>query len=232
MDCFISKQEGSSTNESNAINDLSTGAECVSRHVQARMRREVMTVEYVNIMEAARRCGVSDKTIRRWIHAGKLPARFPHSNQCEIAVSDLIPFLPGHLPGQSKELLENRVAALERQAQALERQVQQLLTRSATGGAERPSSRRSRERTTGSLSRHLVSVLAFVELHRIPEQKVLTHIEISLLPVHRGTWTDHDGQVVTLAFDAKGRQAFHHLYHEMPLFVPCSRCPHALPGHV
>lgn len=191
-----------------------------------------MTVKYVNIVEAARRCGVSDKTIRRWIHAQKLPARFPHPNRCEIAISDLEPFLPGHLPGQSEESLEIRVITLEQQVQVLERQVQQLLTRSAVSKAQPSSSQRPRERITGPLPRHLVSMLAFAELHRIPEQKVCTHIDISLLPVHRGTWTDYDGQPVTMAFDAKGRQAFHHLYHELPLFVPCSRCPHALPGHV
>lgn len=180
-------------------------------------------------MEAARRCGISDKTIRRWIHAGKLPARFPHSNRCEIAVSDLEPFLPGHLSGQSKESLESRVAALERQVQALE---QQVLTRSTASRAARSSPRRPGEHTTGPLPRQLVSVLAFAELHRVPEQKVLAHIEISLLPVRRGTWTDHDGQPVTLALDAKERQAFHHLYHETPFFVPCKQCPHELPGHV
>jgi len=185
-----------------------------------------MTAEYVNIMEAARRCGVSDKTIRRWIHAQKLRAQFPHPNRCEIAISDLEPFLPGHLPGQGEEPLENRVAALERQVQALERQVQQLLARPGASREQRPSPSRKHRSTTGPLPRHLVSVLAFAELHRIPQQKVHAHIEISLLSVHKGTWTDHDGQEVTLAFDAKGRQAFHHLYHEMPLFVPCSRCPH------
>lgn len=172
-----------------------------------------MTAEYVNIMEAARRCGVSDKTIRRWIHAQKLRAHFPQPNRCEIAISDLEPFLPGHLPGQGEEPLENRVAALERQVQALERQVQQLLTRSATGGTERPSSGGKRKPTTGPLPRHLVSVLAFAQLHGIPEQKVLAHIEISLLRVHQGTWTDHDGKEVTLALAAKERQAFHHLYY-------------------
>ena len=191
-----------------------------------------MTAEYVNIMEAARRCGVSDKTIRRWIHAQKLRAHFPQPNRCEIAISDLEPFLPGRLPGQGEEPLESRVATLEQQVQALERQVQQLFTRSAASRAERPSSRRPSEHTTGPLPRYLVSVLAFAELHRIPEQKVLAHIEISLLRVHRGTWTDHDGQLVTLALDAKERQAFHHLYHETPFFVPCKRCPHELPGHV
>jgi excisionase family DNA binding protein len=61
------------------------------------------TVDYVNIMEAAQRCGVSDKTIRRWIHANKLRAHFPLPNRCEIAVSDLEPFVPGHLSRQSGE---------------------------------------------------------------------------------------------------------------------------------
>ncbi len=211
----------------------------VSRHLgRGRERKdgeqegEGNTVEYVNIMEAARRCQVSDKTIRRWIHAQKLPVRFPHPNRCEIAVSDLEPFLPGQMSGQSTEPLESRVAMLEHQIQALEQQVQQVLTRSATSRTERPSSRRRRESTTGPLPRHLVSVLAFAELHRMPEQTVHTHIAINLLPVHRGEWTDHDGMPVTRAFDAKGRQAFHQLYHEMPLFVPCKRCPHELPGHV
>jgi excisionase family DNA binding protein len=191
-----------------------------------------MTAEYVNIMEAARRCGVSDKTIRRWIHAQKLRAHFPYPNRCEIAVCDLEPFLPGHLPGQSEEPLVDRVATLERQVQTLERQVQQLLSKQGASKGQRSSVSRKRQSPTGSLPRHLVSVLAFAELHRIPERKVLTHIDISLLPIHQGAWTDHDGQEVSLAFDAKGRQAFHHLYHELPLFAPCSRCPHALPGHV
>lgn len=185
-------------------------------------------MEYVNIMEAARRCGVSDKTMRRWIHAKKLRARFPQPNRCEIAISDLEPFLPG----QSEEPLENRVAALERQVQALERQVQQVLSPQEASRGQRSSVSRKRQPTIGSLPRHLVSVLAFAELHRIPERKVLTHIDISLLPVQRGAWTNHDGQEVTLAFDAKGRQAFHHLYHEDSWFIACTRCPHAFPGHV
>jgi len=196
------------------------------------MGRNAVTTEYVNIMEAARRCGVSDKTVRRWIRAQKLPAHFPLPNRCEIAVSDLTPFLPGHLPRLGEEALESRVAALEYHVQTLERQVQQLLTRSATVRTERPSSRRPREATTGPLPRHLVSLQEFAQLHHIPEQTVCTHIEIRLLPVHRGTWTDHDNMPVMLAFDAKGQQAFHHLYHGTPLFVPCTRCPHELPGRV
>ncbi len=204
----------------------------MSRHVQERMWRNAVTTEYVNIMEAARRCGVSDKTIRRWIHAKKLPAHFPLSNRCEIAVSDLAPFLPGHLSRPREDELERRVTILECQVQALERQAQQLLAGSSIVRTERPSSRRPRKATIGPLPRRLVSILEFAQLHHIPEQTVRTHIEIRLLPIHRGAWTDHDSMPVTLAFDAKGRQAFHHLYHGTPLFVPCTRCPHELPGHV
>jgi excisionase family DNA binding protein len=46
--------------------------------------------EYVSIQEAARRCGVSGKTIQRAIQAGKLPAQYPKPNQCKIAISALV----------------------------------------------------------------------------------------------------------------------------------------------
>jgi len=77
------------------------------------VRRGTMTMEYITIMEASRRCGVSDKTIRSRIHAKKPQACFPQPNRCEITISDLAPFLPGHLPGHGVESLESRVVALE-----------------------------------------------------------------------------------------------------------------------
>ncbi len=182
-------------------------------------------MEYVNIMEAARRCQVSDKTIRRWIHAHKLSARFPQLNRSEIAVSDLEPFLPrqplGHVQPAA---IERRIEVLERRVQELEQQVQQVLNRPEAPRANRPS--RRAERTTGPLPRNLVSLLAFARLHGMAETTVLTHVDISLLPAKRGEWTDHDGMVVTLALDAKGRQAFYQLYRSFPLFTRCELCPH------
>jgi excisionase family DNA binding protein len=189
-------------------------------------------MEYINIMEAARRCHVSDKTIRRWIHAHKLPAHFPHPNRCEIAVGDLEPFLPGHLSGQDKEPIERRIATLEHQVQALECQIQQLLRHPVPSRTPTTRKRVMRESTSGPLPTHLVSVLAVARLHGIAEQKVQTHIDIHLLPVHRGTWVDAEKQEVLLAFDAKGLQAFYHLYHEFLWFVACPHCPHGLTGQV
>ena len=189
-------------------------------------------MEYVNIMEAARRCQVSDKTVRRWIHAHKLPARFPHPNHCEIALGDLEPFLPGHLSGQDEKTLEHRIATLERHVQTLEHQVQQVLVQAVASRTPTTRKKDRSESTCGPLPTHLVSVFAFARLHGIAEQKIQTHIDIHLLLVHRGTWIDAQMQEVSLAFDGKGQQAFYHLYHEILCFVACPHCPHGFTGQV
>ena len=189
-------------------------------------------MEYVNIMEAARRCAVSDKTIRRAIHKGTLPARFPKPNRCEIAVSDLEHFLPGQVQrftprqasGQVQAEVESRIAALERRVQVLEQQVQGRLRRPEASKPGRPSHRA--ERTTGPLPRNLVSLPAFAQTHSVAEHKALAAIEMGLLPVKCGEWTDQHGTLVTRALDPKGRQAFYQIYQGVPPFVPCEQCPH------
>ena len=90
----------------------------------------------------------------------------------------------------------------------------------------KPRQRKSAERTTGPLPKHLVSLLAFADHHNVAHTKVQTHVDIALLPAKRGEWTDTDGTVVTLALDAKGRTAFYQIYHELPPFVACKQCPH------
>ena len=89
-----------------------------------------------------------------------------------------------------------------------------------------PRQRHRAERTTGPLPKHFVSLLAFARYHNVAQTTVLTHIDMGLLPVKRGEWTDPDGQVVTLALDAKGKAAFSQLYHGLPLFLSCEQCPH------
>jgi bacterioferritin-associated ferredoxin len=183
-------------------------------------------MEHVNILEAARLCGVSDKTIRRAIHKGLLPARFPKPNRCEIAIADLERFTPRQVPGHVQVSVEERIAALERRMQRLEQQVQELLDRPATM-TSRHSSRRAK-RTTGPFPRNLVPLTSFAQLHQVAEAKVLTHAsrDMALLPVKRGEWTGHDGTVIKEALDAKGRKAFYQLYHELPYFLCCGQCPH------
>src|SRR5712691_11835634 len=116
-------------------------------------------MDYVNIIEAARRCQVSDTTIRRAIHKSILPAHFPQPNRCEIALSDLERFMPGQPPGQVQAAIESRVAMLEHRVQVLEQQVQRLLNRSEAPKTNRPS--RRAERTTGPLPKQFIPLLAF-----------------------------------------------------------------------
>jgi hypothetical protein len=88
--------------------------------------------------------------------------------------------------------------------------------------------RKRTERTTGPLSKYLVSLNTFANRHNVPEQKVLTHVtmDIPLLKAVHGEWTDTEGTVITLALDSAGRAAFYQLYHDMPSFVECDQCPH------
>jgi len=180
--------------------------------------------EYVSIQEAAHRCGVSSKTIQRAIQANKLVARYPKPNRCEIALSDLEAFRPGHLSGQPTESVETRISALEERLEHLEQQVADLLSRLAI--PSKPHHRKSAERTTGPLPKYLVSLQAFARHHCVAETKVQTHVDLDLLPAKRGEWVGTDGAVVTLALDAKGRSAFYQIYHGVPPFVECQHCPH------
>lgn len=180
--------------------------------------------EYVTIQEAARRYRVSDKKLQRAIRAKKLPAIYPQPNRCAIAVNDLERFLRGQVSGHSTEPMEQRIAELECRIQQLKCQVAALLSKQ---GAPKSARRAvARERTTGSLPRNLVSLLAFAQHHNVAETKVQTHVVLGLLLAKQGEWTDVDGMAVTLALDAKGRQAFYQLYRGAPPFFACPQCPH------
>jgi hypothetical protein len=179
---------------------------------------------YVTIQQAARRCGVSTKTIQRAIQSGTLPARYPKPNRCEIAISDLGCIRPGQMSGHNTERLEQHVAALEQRVQQLEHLVTKLLDTPAA--PKRQSRAKARERTTGPLSKQFAPLQAFARYHNVAESTVQTHMGMGVLPVKRGAWMDVDGMEVTLALDAKGRTAFYQLYCSSPHFMNCSQCPH------
>ena len=178
--------------------------------------------EYVTILEAARRCGVSDKTIQRAIRQGTLPAKYPQPNRCEIAVSDLEQFRqgPGQVSGHATEPLESRVAALEQRVADLENLVQCLQMRQEAPKSSYRRASQARECMTGPLPKQFISLLAFAQLHNVTEAKALTAIEIHYVPVKKGAWTAPDGTAVTQALDEKGKAAFYQLYRDLPFFRP------------
>jgi len=88
-----------------------------------------MEEEYVTIVEAARRVGMSDKTVRRAIHDGKLEARYPQPNKAEVSITDLEAWHATlHVrPGETQDrlqTLETRMSDLEAEVQDLRRQLE------------------------------------------------------------------------------------------------------------
>ena len=181
-------------------------------------------MEYVTITEAARRSGVSSKTIQRAIQAGKLVAYYPQRNRCEIEVAALDTFLHGQPSGHVQAAPQDRLTELEHRVQHLEDLVRDLLSRQETSQSKLMAKRQ--ERTTGLLPKQFVSLLAFARHHNVAESQTLTHVDMGLLPAKRGEWTDTDNTVVTLALDAKGKKAFYQIYGGIAPFIECKWCPH------
>ena len=59
---------------------------------------------FLSAVEAAKRTGQSERTIRRWIESGKLPAT-KHGSQFKIALADLEPLLDSRPPDTRDRVL-------------------------------------------------------------------------------------------------------------------------------
>lgn len=114
----------------------------------------------VSVADAAQRLGVSEKTVRRWIKAGKLPAaqeagpygmawRIPETAiQTAQQVVEVLtverpvdPRVLGQVVAQAvaqeTRALDETVAALTRQVAALEQTIERLAARQAQAGVDR-----------------------------------------------------------------------------------------------
>lgn len=181
-------------------------------------------MEYVTVVEGARRLGISEKTIRRAIHAGKLPARYPHKNRCEIAVSDLEAWR--HPPAEP-DATDRRLAEVETRLHQVELQVQQLINvqRIAPAPGEPKSSSKRKTRAKAEeppLPDGLISLQAFADLHFVNRNEAgqlwkMGHIA----GIKHGT-----GRRAIVALDAKGRRSFWVQFHETQGFRACDDCPH------
>ncbi len=76
-------------------------------------------MEYVNAAQAATIIGVSERTVRRWIAGGKLPARHLGPNRYAITTSNIDVLLrtyrPSDEPPDDRDILLARLELLERQ---------------------------------------------------------------------------------------------------------------------
>ena len=183
-------------------------------------------MQYVTVVEGARRLGISDKTIRRAIHAGKLPARYPHPNRCEIAVNDLEAW---RHPLIEQNTTDHRLAELESRLQKLELQVQQLIDAqrvTPVPGAQKPPQKTKQPAQVDMpLPDDLVLLQAFADRHFVSRNEAERLWKIGAITAVKGTWIAGK-QRVTVALDAKGRRDFWVQFHETQGFRACDLCPH------
>jgi len=182
-----------------------------------------MKQEYVSIMEAARRCGISDKTIRRAVHAGKLAARRPQPNRAEIAISDLEAWR-----ALSGDVAEQRLAAMEVRIQELEHQVEQLTMKVseqdgvvaqlqlATKPAVQPSE--------PGVPADMVLLQDFAFLHAVNGNEAERRWRAGFIAGQKVPWPGY--KRATVAIGQKGMRDFWVQFHEAPGFQACNDCPH------
>lgn len=120
------------------------------------------------------------------------------------------------------EAAETALSAQQERSQVVDGQ------KRSRSSSSKQQHRKSVERTSDPLPKHLVSLLSFANRHNVSEQKVLAHVnmDLPLLKAVRGEWTDTDGMVITLALDQAGRATFYRLYHGVSPFLECDQCPH------
>jgi hypothetical protein len=191
-------------------------------------------MEYVNIMEAARRSGKSDKTIRRAIRAGRLPATFPQPNRCEIAVSDLENFLHGQVSRHSAVSRESRIDELERRLAEIERLVERLVhgqqdgppeTKRRTAAKKPRASRVGTPKEDASLPQGLILLQAFVSLHAVSSNEADKRWKAGFIHVVKQPKAGGKHRQV-IALDGQGRRDFWIQFHTAPGFRSCDQCPH------
>ena len=186
-------------------------------------------MEYVTVVEGARRLGISDKTIRRAIHAGKLPARYPHPNRCEIAVNDLEAWR--HPPAE-QGATDRRLAELESRLHQLELRVQQLIhvQQAMPLSVAQPSPIEQKQKPrvgveVSPLPDDLITLQAFADQHFVNRNEAERLWKVGAITAVKETWAIGK-QRVTVALDAKGRRDFWVQFRETQGFRACDLCPH------
>jgi excisionase family DNA binding protein len=172
--------------------------------------------EYISIMEAARRIGLSDKTVRRAIHDGKLSARYPHPNKAEISIQDLEAWYTSlHVrPGETQSrltALESRLSDLEAEVKSLRQQLESSV----------PAAARKPPKTDEAPPAGFSYLSDFCTQHFIPYQAAA-----DLFPRQIHGQKIKVGRRLYPIIGPKGRHDFYIQLHNRPDFQTCDDCPH------
>lgn len=182
-----------------------------------------MEDEYITIIEAARRIGMSDKTVRRAIRDGKLKARYPQPNRAEVSITDLEIWHTGlHIrPGETQDrlkALEAQIAKLTAHVATLESQLQDL---QATG-----IRKKALPKTETTAPEGFTYLSDFCALHFIPHQAA-----DDLFPHMIHGQKIKIGHRLYPMIGPKGQHDFYVQLHTRPDFRSCDNCPHQEHGH-
>jgi len=176
-----------------------------------------MEEEYVTIIEAARRIGMSDKTVRRAIHDGKLEARYPHPNKAEVSITDLLSWHATlHVrPGETQDrltMLEQEVAELRARVATLESQIQGLQT---------GTMKRLPPKPVEAAPEGFIYLSDFCSQHFVPYQAAA-----DLFPHSIRGQRIKIGRRLYPMIGPKGKRDFYVQLHTRDDFRTCDDCPH------
>lgn len=137
-----------------------------------------MAEGYITIAEAARRLNKCEKTIRRMVQHGKLPARYPVPNRAEIAIADIEALSVSRHPVQAENALAERLAQLERKVSKIEAKLAEL---SAPVQAVHAVQKVRAETERADVPDGAVNVSDFVKAHGMSRDTVKSQIEAGRL---------------------------------------------------
>jgi len=182
--------------------------------------------EYVTITEGARRVGLSDKTIRRAIHDGKLAAHYPQPNKAEVSITDLESWYATLRirPGETQDrlsALESQVSELTARVVILESQLAELSSIGARKQIQQPS-------VELKLPEGHVWLSDFADQHYISRNEAQHLYEIHA--IHGQPISKSAKGRKYIAIGPKGRHDFYVQLHTRADFVTCDDCPHEMIG--
>jgi excisionase family DNA binding protein len=203
------------------------------------MKQSNTPMSEVTAIEAAHLTGHSERTIRRWIKAGKLPACQLAPNRYAIKVSDLhtgesveqpspLALLQAHI-----EELETRQAiqldTLTQRINTLEGELTALKGELAALQQHAPASRKAPKSAPEPLPAHYIYWRKFANQHGIAQNDLAAKIQQGFVHQVKGKWTLENGAPITEALDERGQHDAWVQYHSSASFRACDTCPHSQP---
>ena len=194
--------------------------------------------------QMARRVGVTQRTVQRWIKSGELQAKGIRGGYYVINPLDLVelslPIRDDATPKEKRlsydelydkyievrfdmEDLAHRLGQAEAAIERLNRRFAEL---SKGGGQRKTTTTRRKKRDTRKLLPYdYTPWRPFAKLHGIPESAVLKAVKAGHVFIERGNWL-YGGRTVKQAFDYYECELFYNHFHAHPKFEECEDCPH------